>query len=43
MKHRGKKSKLKYEHLDQVCATAEQQFDQWSAGSSAIQKLCAIT
>jgi hypothetical protein len=29
--------------LDQVCATAEQQFDQWSAGSSAIQKLCAIT
>jgi len=29
--------------LDQVCATAEQQFNQWSAGSSLLKKLCAIT
>ena len=29
--------------LDQICATAEQQFDQWSAGSSVLRKLCAIT
>ena len=29
--------------LDQVCATVEQQFDQWRAGNSAIKKLCAIT
>jgi transposase len=29
--------------LDQVCATAEQQFNQWSAGSSLPKKLCAIT
>jgi len=29
--------------LDQVCITAERQFDQWSAGSNALKKLCAIT
>ncbi len=29
--------------LDQVCVTAERQFDQWSGGSSALKKLCAIT
>lgn len=29
--------------LDQVCAVAEQQFRQWSAGSRALRKLCAIT
>ena len=26
--------------LDQVCATPEQRFDQWSAGSSALKKNC---
>ena len=29
--------------LDQVCISAERQFDQWSAGSNALKKLCAIT
>ena len=29
--------------LDQVCINAEQQFDQWSTGSNALKKLCAIT
>src|ERR1700730_13111670 len=29
--------------LDQLCVTAERQFDQWSGGSSALKKLCAIT
>ena len=29
--------------LDQVCISAERQFDQWSAGSKALKKLCAIT
>ena len=29
--------------LDQVRETAERQFDQWSGGSSALKKLCAIT
>ena len=29
--------------LDQVRETAEQQFDQWSGGSSTLRKLCAIT
>jgi len=28
--------------LDQVCETAERQFAQWSGGSSALKKLCAI-
>jgi transposase len=29
--------------LDQVCATPEERYDQWSAGSNALKKLCAIT
>ena len=29
--------------LDQVCISAERQFDQWSAGSKTLKKLCAIT
>ena len=29
--------------LDQVCKSTERQFDQWSAGSKALKKLCAIT
>ena len=29
--------------LDQACISAERQFDQWSAGSNALKKLCAIT
>jgi transposase len=32
-----------FSKLDQVSETAERQFDQWSGGSSALKKLCAIT
>jgi transposase len=32
-----------FSKLDQVCISAERQFDQWSAGSNALKKLCAIT
>ena len=32
-----------FQKLDQVCISAERQFDQWSAGSNALKKLCAIT